>query len=186
MYPGVELRLLRYVVAVAEELHFSRAAEKLHAAQPSLSKQIRDREDELGIRLFDRTKRDVHLTVAGGAFVAEAKEALVHSGAPSTPRRRRSSRTSVPACTHCWKRRRQVWYGGDLWRGSSDHCAPVRKIHNTPSSTSRQGRPPRFLGVLGSTSGFSNSHRTSGSPMLPDMPRNSSSHNYLVRFVFMR
>jgi DNA-binding transcriptional LysR family regulator len=78
MYPGVELRLLRYVVAVAEELHFSRAAEKLHVAQPSLSKQIRDLEDEIGIRLFDRTKRDVHLIKAGEAFVVEAKEALVH------------------------------------------------------------------------------------------------------------
>jgi LysR family hca operon transcriptional activator len=78
MYPGVELRL-RYVVAVAEELHFSRAAEKLHVAQPSLSKQIRDLEEEIGIRLFDRTKRDVHLTQAGMAFVVEAKEALVHS-----------------------------------------------------------------------------------------------------------
>jgi DNA-binding transcriptional LysR family regulator len=79
MYPGVELRLLRYVVAVAEELHFSRAAEKLHVAQPSLSKQIRDLEDEIGIRLFDRTKRDVHLTHAGEAFIVEAKQALVHS-----------------------------------------------------------------------------------------------------------
>jgi DNA-binding transcriptional LysR family regulator len=79
MYPGVELRLLRYVVAVAEELHFSRAAERLHVAQPSLSKQIRDLEDEIGIRLFDRTKRDVHLTQAGQAFVIHAKEALVHS-----------------------------------------------------------------------------------------------------------
>lgn len=79
MYPGVELRLLRYVVAVAEELHFSRAAEKLHVAQPSLSKQIRDLEDEIGIRLFERTKRDVQLTRAGRAFVVEAKEALLHS-----------------------------------------------------------------------------------------------------------
>jgi DNA-binding transcriptional LysR family regulator len=79
MYPGIELRLLRYVVAVAEELHFSRAAEKLHVAQPSLSKQIRDLEEELGIRLFDRTKREVHLTQAGSAFVIEAKEALLHS-----------------------------------------------------------------------------------------------------------
>ena len=79
MFPGVELRLLRYVVAVAEELHFSRAAERLHVAQPSLSKQIRDLEEELGIRLFDRTKREVHLTQAGSAFVVEAKEALLHS-----------------------------------------------------------------------------------------------------------
>jgi DNA-binding transcriptional LysR family regulator len=79
MYPGVELRLMRYVVAVAEELHFRRAAEKLHVAQPSLSKQIRDLEDELGIELFERTNRDVHLTEAGEAFVAEAKVALIHS-----------------------------------------------------------------------------------------------------------
>ncbi len=79
MYPGVELRLLRYVVAVAEDLHFSRAAEKLHVAQPSVSKQIRDLENELGVRLFDRTKREVRVTRAGEAFVREAKEALLHS-----------------------------------------------------------------------------------------------------------
>src|SRR6266481_4480929 len=79
MYPGIELRLLRYVVAVAEELHFSRAAAKLHVAQPSLSKQIRDLEDELGIKLFERNKRKVQLTPAGSAFVVEAREALLHS-----------------------------------------------------------------------------------------------------------
>ena len=79
MYPGVELRLLRYVVAIAEELHFSRAADKLHVSQPSLSKQIRELEDELGIGLFDRTKRQVRLTRAGEAFVKEAQEALLHS-----------------------------------------------------------------------------------------------------------
>jgi len=78
MYPGVELRLLRYVVAVSEELHFSRAADKLHVAQPTLSKQIRDLEEDLGLRLFHRTKRDVHLTDAGAAFVDEAKAALLH------------------------------------------------------------------------------------------------------------
>ena len=79
MYPGVELRLLRYVVAVAEELHFSRAALKLHVTQPALSKQIRDLEDELGIKLFERTTRELHLTDAGRDFVEEAKEALLHS-----------------------------------------------------------------------------------------------------------
>ena len=52
---------------------------KLHVAQPSLSKEIRDLEDEIGIRLFERTKRDVQLTPAGRAFVVEAKEALLHS-----------------------------------------------------------------------------------------------------------
>jgi DNA-binding transcriptional LysR family regulator len=79
MYPGVELRLLRYVVGVAEELHFSRAAKKLNVAQPSLSKQIIELEEELGIELFERTKREVRLTAAGKAFVQEARVALLHS-----------------------------------------------------------------------------------------------------------
>src|SRR5579864_9166873 len=79
MYPGVELRLLRYVVAVAEELHFSRAAAKLHLAQPSLSKQIRELEEELGTELFERTKREVRLSDAGRIFVKEAKQALLYS-----------------------------------------------------------------------------------------------------------
>ncbi len=65
MYPGVELRLLRYVVAIAEYLHFSRAAEKLHVSQPSLSKQIRALEEELGVKLFERTKRQVRLMLSG-------------------------------------------------------------------------------------------------------------------------
>jgi hypothetical protein len=113
----------------------------------------------------------------------------------SWPRARRSSAkrrktlTSLPTRTHCWKRRWQVWYGGNLSRGSSHHCAPVRRIHNTPSSTcrvSRQGRPRRFLGLVGSTSGFSNSHCASVSSIPTDVLVNSSPHNYLVRFLFMR
>ncbi len=65
MYPGIELRLLRYVVAIAEELNFSRAAERLHVSQPSLSKQIRALEEELGAKLFERTKRQVRLMLSG-------------------------------------------------------------------------------------------------------------------------
>ncbi len=79
MYPGVELRLLRYVIAVAEELHFSRAAAKVCVAQPSLSKQIRDLEDEIGTRLFDRTSHGVRLTAAGRVFVKQAGKALTYS-----------------------------------------------------------------------------------------------------------
>ena len=79
MIPAIELRLLRYVIAVAEELHFSRAALRVHVAQPSLSKQIRELEDSLGVRLFDRTNREVRITQAGRLFVKEAAKALAHS-----------------------------------------------------------------------------------------------------------
>ncbi len=79
MYPELEVRLCKYVVAVAEELNFSRAAERLHVSQPSLSKQIRDLEDLLGDRIFFRTKRHVSLTDAGKLLVEEARETLRHS-----------------------------------------------------------------------------------------------------------
>ena len=75
----VELRLLRYVVAVAEELHFTRASQRVHVSTPSLSRQIRELEDSLGYRLFERKTRTVELTAAGAAFVEEARQALVHA-----------------------------------------------------------------------------------------------------------
>jgi DNA-binding transcriptional LysR family regulator len=72
----VELRHLRYFVAVAEELHFRRAAERLHVAQPAVSEQVRKLEQELGVRLFDRTQRSVALTTAGTALLEEARHVL--------------------------------------------------------------------------------------------------------------
>jgi DNA-binding transcriptional LysR family regulator len=72
----MELRHLRYFVAVAEELHFSRAAERLHISPPSLTEQIRDLERELGAVLLTRTKRNVALTDAGTRFLEEARSTL--------------------------------------------------------------------------------------------------------------
>jgi LysR family hca operon transcriptional activator len=75
----VELRHLRYFVAVADELNFTRAAAKLRTAQPSLSQQIRRLEQHVGVQLLERTNRHVQLTVAGRVFLREARDLLSHA-----------------------------------------------------------------------------------------------------------
>jgi DNA-binding transcriptional LysR family regulator len=77
----VDLRKVRYFVAVAERLHFGRAAESLHIAQPVLSRQIRALEDELKAQLFVRDKRTTELTPAGRALLADAKPLLANADA---------------------------------------------------------------------------------------------------------
>jgi len=84
----IELRHMRYFLAVAEELNFGRAAETLGIAQPNLSQQIKALEDIVGAVLFDRTQRTVRLTTAGEYFMAEAEQTLAHAQTAMTMARR--------------------------------------------------------------------------------------------------
>ena len=69
----MELRHLRYFVAVGDEQHYGRAAKQLHVAQPALSRQIQDLEEEIGLKLFDRLPRGVKISTAGKSFLDDAR-----------------------------------------------------------------------------------------------------------------
>src|SRR5260221_14675863 len=87
----MELRHLRYFIAVAEEGSLTLAAERrLHTAQPSLSRQIRDFEYEVGVQLMSRSVRGIELTAAGKAFLDHAPPALAQGDAPGETARRAS------------------------------------------------------------------------------------------------
>jgi DNA-binding transcriptional LysR family regulator len=75
-WAGVDVRRLRYFLAVAEELHFGRAADRLNIAQPALSRQIASLEGAIGALLFDRTRSNIHLTTAGETLLPRARDIL--------------------------------------------------------------------------------------------------------------
>jgi len=81
----LDLRLVRYFVVVADELHFGRAATRLHVSQPALSKQIRRLEDDLGVRLFARDSRHVSLTTEGTRLLRDARVLLAHAARMTRP-----------------------------------------------------------------------------------------------------
>jgi DNA-binding transcriptional LysR family regulator len=89
-----ELRLLRYFVAVAEELHFGRAAQRLHMAQPGLSQQIKVLERLIGVRLLERTSRQVGLTPAGRLLLSESRR-LIAETERAVDRVRRTGRGEI-------------------------------------------------------------------------------------------
>ena len=88
MSTSIELRQLRYFVAVAEELHFGRAAERLHMSQSPLSRAIRELERDLGVVLFVRTTRRVELTASGSVLLERSRRALAEIDGAITDVRR--------------------------------------------------------------------------------------------------
>jgi DNA-binding transcriptional LysR family regulator len=84
----MELRHLRYFLAVGEDQHYGRAARRLHVAQPALSRQIQDLEEEIGFKLFDRLSRGVKLSVAGRVFLEDAQR-ILHGVNEATARGKR-------------------------------------------------------------------------------------------------
>src|SRR6266576_407510 len=111
----MELRHLRYFVHVAEEQHYGRAAERLRIAQPALSRQIQDLEEEIGFKLFDRLPRGVKISAAGKSFLVDARR-ILHEVSGGIHSARRTTETSAGIGNESSSDR----------TGSIDQCPPTR------------------------------------------------------------
>jgi DNA-binding transcriptional LysR family regulator len=137
---SIDLRQLRYFVAVAEELHFGRAAERLHISQSPLSRAIRELERELGVVLFVRTTRRVELTEAGALLLERSRRALAEvDGAIADARRSARADAGVVAVSYgpfCGTVASRV---ADTLRGQRPELAVRLEEELTPESLRRVG-----------------------------------------------
>ena len=135
----MELRHIRYFLAVAEEQHFTRAAAKVGIGQPPLSQQIKDLEGEVGAALFHRLAHGAELTEAGKAFLAGVKE-MPLIAERATMAARRAARGETGRCASASPQRRRST--SSYRRRSAAFAAPI------PKSTSRSRRPIRRGSLL--------------------------------------
>lgn len=128
----MELRQLRYFVAVAEDLHFGRAAERLHIVQPAVSQQIRRLERELGVQLFERSPRRVTLTEAGETLLPEAQAILAAAA---------KAKAAVTACGQAQPTRLRLGTSaglGDHLDRLIERLTPAFRIELVYGSTSKR------------------------------------------------